>query len=113
MASGAGRLRVEMHVELFNGCVVGDDWSTFARAFAEDARMTFSGAPAGHYKGRAEIEAAYRSDPPVDTLRVVEVRTEDDVDVVDVAWSRGGPGTMRLGWSTSGLVQRLDIVLDR
>ena len=105
--------RVAHHVEAFNHAVRSGDWITFSSRFAEDARMTFTGVPAGPFVGREAIVRAYQSDGPTDVILPGEVTTEDDVDLVKFAWSRGGTGVMRFGWDHStGLVTALDVSFD-
>lgn len=60
--------------------------------------MWFDGVPAGPYRGRDEIAAAYERRPPTDTMTIRSVRQEGDTDVVTFAWDAGGGGTMTVRW---------------
>src|SRR5689334_10516666 len=88
--------RVDAHVDAFNRALRTSHWDGFAARFAPDARMEFVGVPVGPFEGRNEIAAAYRANPPDDTMTVLAVEADGAVDVVRFAWSRGGGGTMRL-----------------
>ena len=59
--------------------------------------LSFPGVPAGPYRGRDAIAAAY-GPVPDDTLTVREVTSDDIVDTVAFDWDAGGSGTMRLRW---------------
>ena len=93
------------HVEAFNAAVRSGDWSAFVATFSADAVMTFVGVPAGPYRGREAIAAAYASTPPDDTLTVREVTTDGDVDTLAFDWDAGGSGTMRLRWDGASLAE--------
>jgi len=97
--------RVARHVEGFNAAVRSGDWSPFAATFSADAVMTFVGVPAGPFRGREAIAAAYASNPPDDTLTVREVATDGDVDTLAFDWDAGGSGTMRLRWEGDALAE--------
>ena len=94
------------HVDRFNTAVLTRDWSAFMATFHDDAVMTFAGPPVGPFVGRAAIAAAYATDPPGDTMRVLSVRVDGDVDVVAFAWSRGGTGVIQIRRS-AGLITSL------
>lgn len=103
--------RADRHLTAFNDAVRTDDWATFATRFTDDAVMTFEGVPAGPFRGRDAIAAAYAAQPPTDTLWVRDVDTDGAVDVVRFAWTAGGTGTMRLTWDgdlVAGLVVSFD-----
>jgi len=98
-------------VHRFNAAVREGRWSEFVAAFADDAVLSFVGVPAGPYRGRDEIAAAYESRPPDDTLTVREVSSDDTTDTVGFDWDAGGCGTMRLTWegeAISALVVSFD-----
>jgi hypothetical protein len=67
--------RVAAHVEAFNHAVATGDWETFATRFATDARMSFPGLPIGPYDGREAIAAAYRDNPPTETMTITGATT--------------------------------------
>jgi hypothetical protein len=104
--------RVVEHMAAFNAAVTSGEWTEFVQRFAESARMEFSGVPAGPYDGREAIAAAYRSDPPDDTMEVLDVRSTDWTDTARFQWSRGGTGTLWLAWTAGGLVSRLVVDFD-
>ncbi|MEV6283580.1 nuclear transport factor 2 family protein [Kribbella sp. NPDC051770] len=92
------------HVEAFNTAVTTGDWDTFATRFAADATMTFTNVPAGPFHGRAAIAEAYRTNPPTETMRLL--------DDTRFAWASGPTGTMHLTWTPTGHVQSLTITFD-
>jgi steroid Delta-isomerase len=99
--------RAKEHAERFNAAVRSGDWAAFADGFAVDARMEFVNVPAGPFVGQTAIAAAYRDNPPEDTLEVRSVSSDDDLDVIEFDWTRGGAGVMALTWTPGGLVSRL------
>lgn len=100
--------RVAEHVEAFNQAVGSGDWDTFAERFVATARMAFVGVPAGPFEGRAAIAAAYKADPPGETLTVLA----DDDPVVRFKWASGDTGTMEFSWTADGLIQSLTVTFD-
>lgn len=48
--------------------------------------MSFEGVPAGPFRGRDDIAAAYRARPPDDQLVLLEV-LEDGPDFIEVSYS--------------------------
>jgi hypothetical protein len=97
------------HVHLFNAAVLSGDWSALVATFHPDAVMRLAGPPVGPFAGRAAIAAAYKENPPDDTVRIRGFRTDGDTDLVDFEWSRGGTGTMeirRAGAQITDLVVR-------
>lgn len=96
--------RVEDHVNAFNQAVASGDWTTFAARFAEDARMTFVGVPAGPYDGRAAITEAYRTNPPTDTMTLTGTPTDTEAPF---HWTSGGTGTMHFTWTPTGHIATL------
>jgi steroid Delta-isomerase len=104
--------RIAQHVTAFNAAVESGDWTSFADRFADDAHMEFVGVPAGPFDGRASIAAAYRVNPPDDTMTVRSVEPGDTSDVVRFAWTAGGTGTMTLEWAPDGLVRELVVAFD-
>ena len=103
--------RVAAHVAAFNDAVRSGAWAEFSGRFADDAELVFEGVPAGPFRGRADIAAAYVAQPPSDTLRVLDATTDGDTDVVRFSWDEGGTGTMRLTWA-DGSVSRLVVSFD-
>ena len=95
------------HIDRFNAAVVGGDWSAFLATLHPEAVMTFVGVPVGPFVGRDAIAAAYATNPPDDTMRVLSV----DDDVIFFEWSRGGTGTLtiqRSGNLITSLLIRFD-----
>lgn len=105
---------VDAHLDAFNTAVHGGDWAAFAARFAADAELDFVGVPVGPFRGRAAIEAAYRADPPDDTItRAGDARVVGDEHIVPFRWDRtGSTGTMRLEWAPGGAVRRLVVSFD-
>jgi steroid delta-isomerase len=104
--------RVAEHIAAFNAAVASGEWTGFVQRFAQSARLEFNGVPAGPYEGREAIAAAYRSNPPDDTMVVLDVRSTDWTDTARFQWSGGGTGTLWLAWTASGLVSRLVVDFD-
>jgi steroid delta-isomerase len=102
--------RTTDHVDAFNDAVTTGDWDTFAQRFAEDARMTFVGVPAGPFEGRTAIAQAYRENPPTETMTVLD--PDGDEAVAKFRWAGGGTGTMGLTWTPGGAVQTLTVTFD-
>ena len=95
--SGAALLRA--HVDRFNEGVRTGDWAPMLEAFADDAEMAFEGVPAGPFRGREAIGAAYAAQPPDDEVVLLAEPEERGGDAVaPYAWSRDGvrAGEMRL-----------------
>ena len=91
----ASRTRAAAHVARFNAAVESGDWDEFVASFADDAVLEFVNVPAGPYRGRSEIAAAYRDNPPDDTIAVRSVRSSGQRDEVSFEWSRGGAGLLQ------------------
>ena len=100
--------RVAEHVAAFNRAVTTGDWETFAERFAVDATMRFTGIPVGPFEGRTAIAAAYRENPPTETMTLIG----DGDEVARFRWSGGGTGTMELRWAPDGTVQALTVSFD-
>lgn len=100
------------HVDAFNHAVATGDWDTFAARFAVDAEMSFTGVPVGPFRSREAIAAAYRQDPPSDTMSLLDVREDGGATVARFCWSKGGAGTMVLTWAPDGAVQALNVSFD-
>ena len=100
--------RTADHVAAFNRAVTTGDWDTFAERFAENAVMSFVQVPVGPFEGRTAIAAAYRENPPAETMTLI-----DDGDVrARFRWSGGGTGSMELRWAPDGAVQALTVSFD-
>lgn len=114
LGSDEAQGRVERHVEAFAAAVATGGWAGFAERFADDAEMVFVGVPAGPFRGRGAILAAYAADPPSEPLALGGPVAADGEDVVaPFRWvDSGGTGTMRLRWDDQGLVTRLVVAFD-
>jgi hypothetical protein len=96
------------HVEAFNQAVTTGDWETFSGRFADDATMTFANVPAGPFHGRDAIAEGYRTNPPTETMRLLD---END-GTARFAWASGATGTMQLTWTPEGKVHQLTVTFD-
>lgn len=100
--------RVADHVDAFNRAVTTGDWDTFAERFAENAVMSFVHVPVGPFEGRTAIAAAYRENPPSETMTLLD----DGDELARFRWSGGGTGSMELRWTPGGAVQALTVSFD-
>ncbi|WUF27749.1 nuclear transport factor 2 family protein [Kribbella sp. NBC_00482] len=100
--------RTAEHVDAFNLAVTTGDWEAFAGRFAEDACMSFVQVPVGPFEGRTAIAAAYRENPPAETMTLLE----DGDERARFRWSGGGTGSMELRWAPDGAVQALTVSFD-
>jgi hypothetical protein len=100
--------RVGDHVDAFNQAVTSGDWDAFAERFAADAVMSFVQVPVGPFEGRTAIAAAYRENPPAETMTLVD----DGGELARFRWSGGGTGSMELRWAPDGAVQALTVSFD-
>ena len=100
--------RVADHVDAFNRAVLSGDWDEFAGRFAEDAVMSFVQVPVGPFEGRTAIAAAYRENPPAETMTLID----DGEELARFRWSGGGTGAMELRWTPDGAVQALTVSFD-
>jgi steroid Delta-isomerase len=83
--------------------------------FGDAAEMEFRGVPVGPFKGKDEIEAAYREQPPDDELRVLDERERDGRIEARYAWLDEpdvAAGEMLLT-PEGGLIRKLVITFDR
>jgi steroid Delta-isomerase len=101
--------RAQQYAARFNEAVRSGDWTAFAAGFAFGAWMEFVNVPTGPFVGRAAIAAAYRANPPDDTVEVRAISSDGLVDVIEFDWTRGGAGVLALTWTPGGLVERLVI----
>lgn len=107
------RAYVEAYVKRFNAAVRTNDYGPFVATLDPSAVLIFEDMPIGPFQGRDAILAAYREQPPTDTIRVLSV--EGDVFRgmhVRLAWRRGGTGAMRLGTERAGRVSRIAVSFD-
>ncbi len=81
------------HLVRFNEGVRTGDWTQMLELFTEDGELLFEGVPAGPFRGREAIAAAYVEQPPDD--QIVTLGVEDDGDSVTAlyAW-RAAPATV-------------------
>jgi steroid Delta-isomerase len=103
--------RVSQHIAAFNDSIDTGDWGRFTDRFTPDATMSFVGVPAGPFRGRTAIAAAYLAQPPTDWMSVANVLSSGDVDTVAFRWKSGGTGTMTLTWDGE-LVADLVVAFD-
>jgi len=104
--------RVSRHVAAFNDAVARGEYERLAERFVEDAVMSFVGVPVGPYVGRSAILAGYREMPPDDTMEIISVQSESEIDTVRFLWSKGGAGTMAMRWEND-LLAELTVVFDQ
>jgi steroid delta-isomerase len=100
--------RVTDYVDRFNRAVGSQDWVTFADGLTVDAELVFTDLPVGPFRGRGAITAAYRTEPPDDTVVVESVDTDGVVDTVRAHWQRGEGLVLRLTWR-SDQVERVEV----
>jgi steroid Delta-isomerase len=60
------------HVERFNSGVRSGDFGPMTELFTDDAELAFEGVPVGPFRGREAILAAYREQPPDDTIEILQ-----------------------------------------
>jgi hypothetical protein len=92
---------IDEYIETHNVAVRSGDWEAFSRWFTDDAEVRFEGVPAGPFRGRDEIRAAYESRPPDDEVEVRNVRSESDRTVADYGWAADEgvrAGELRVTW---------------
>jgi RimJ/RimL family protein N-acetyltransferase len=77
------------HVARFNAGVRTGDFGPMLELFADDAELVFEGVPAGPFRGRDAIAAAYRDQPPDDEVRMLDAEErEDGLVAARYAWAR-------------------------
>jgi ketosteroid isomerase-like protein len=82
---------LERHMELFNRGVRSGDFAPMLEHFTEDAELVFEGVPAGRFRGKDAIAAAYASNPPDDEVDVLSSEQADDGTIVArYAWRADG-----------------------
>ena len=111
MAEADLRTLLETHVELFNEAVRTGDYGPFLSTFADNAVMRFDDAPVGPFRGKVEITQAYATQPPSDTMALIDME-EFGTEAVRASfeWDAGGTGVMYLRWAEGQLIE-LIIVL--
>jgi RimJ/RimL family protein N-acetyltransferase len=82
---GADLLR--SYVTAHNDGVRSGNWEGLGPYFAEDAELVFEGPPVGPFRGRDAIVAAYRAQPPDDTVELLDVTEQDGAVTAGYAWS--------------------------
>jgi steroid Delta-isomerase len=105
---------LDEHVLRFNEGVRSGDFAPMLAAFADDAEMTFEGAPAGPFYGREAIGEAYREQPPDDEIEIFDPAERDGEIVARYAWLRDEgrqSGEMRLT-PRDGRIQKLVVTFD-
>ena len=102
------------HVARFNAGIRNGDFAPMTAHFTDDAELVFEGVPAGPFRGRAAITAAYAAQPPDDEIDVLDVVTGGNPTVVRYAW-RAHPSTvaglMLITWR-DGQIARLVVTFD-
>jgi steroid delta-isomerase len=100
------RSLLERHVELFNEAVATGDYGPFLATFAGHAVMRFDDFPLGPFQGRAAIAEAYATQPPSDTMALIDME-EIGADAVKASfeWDAGGTGQMFLRWEADQVVE--------
>jgi steroid Delta-isomerase len=82
---------LERHMELFNQGVRSGDFAPMLEHFTEDAELVFEGVPAGPFRGKDTIAAAYASNPP-----------DDEVDVLSSEQAADGTIVAKYAWRANG-----------
>jgi steroid delta-isomerase len=81
------------HVIRFNEAVRTGEWEPMLELFADDAELAFEGVPAGPFRGRDTIAAAYAEQPPDDEVTTLRVHPGDAGVTALYAW-RKEPATV-------------------
>jgi hypothetical protein len=97
---------LERHVELFNEAVASGDYGPFLATFSDQAVMRFDDVPMGPFVGRPAIADAYATQPPSDTMALIDLE-EIGTDGVKATfeWDEGGTGQMYLRWVDGAVVE--------
>jgi hypothetical protein len=101
--------RAGEHIARFNAAVRSGDWADFVARFADDAVLEFVNVPTGPFRGRAQIAAAYRDNPPDDTIAVRSVESADHTERITFDWTRGGSGILVIEWRPDTLIERMTV----
>jgi steroid Delta-isomerase len=76
------------HVARFNEGVRTGDYGPMLERFSDGAELAFEGVPVGPFRGREQIAAAYRDQPPDDEVRVLDAQERaDGVVVARYGWA--------------------------
>jgi steroid delta-isomerase len=103
---------MKTHARAFNHGVATGDWEPMLGRFTHDAEVHFENVPAGPFVGIDAIRAAYRDQPPDDSIQLLGVQENDEHTVVAAfAWLRGGTGRFTLEHS-GGAVTKLTVIFD-
>jgi steroid Delta-isomerase len=92
---------LDAYIAAHNAAVRSGDWTEFAQWFTDDAEVRFEGAPAGPFRGRETIRAAYQEQPPDDEVEIRAMREDGDRTVADYGWAREPgvrAGELRTTW---------------
>ncbi|MEX0667888.1 MAG: nuclear transport factor 2 family protein [Acidimicrobiia bacterium] len=95
------------HIDRFNSSVLSGGFDEMVAHFTEDAVMSFEGVPVGPFRGRDQIAAAYRAQPPDDQLVLVEV-LEKGTDFIEVSYAWAIAPDRRAG--TMAIERRGDLI---
>ena len=79
------------HVIRFNEAVRTGEWKPMLELFGDDAELEFEGVPAGPFRGRDTIAAAYAAQPPDDEVMTLRVEPGGEQVTALYAW-RKEPG---------------------
>jgi len=104
----------EQHVADFNSGVTCGDFGPMVDRFDPDGEVVFAGAPFGPFRGHGAIRAAYRNQPPDDTITVLSSHADGDTVHAAFAWDANPDkkaGTMDLEVANSR-IKRLIIALE-
>lgn len=106
MAVAELKALLERHVELFNEAVRTGDYGPFLETFADRAVMTFDDMPLGPFLGKDAIKDAYVTQPPSDTMALIDMEEvgRDGVNAL-FEWDAGGTGRMFLRWDSGHLTE--------
>jgi hypothetical protein len=97
---------LERHVELFNAAVSSGNYDTLLATFAEDAVMRFDDFPLGPFVGLGQIAEAYATQPPLDTIALIDMAVVGaDAVTADFEWDAGGTGRMFLRFDQAKVVE--------
>lgn len=100
------RALLERHVELFNDAVTTGDYAPFLVTFADSAVMRFDDLPMGPFVGRAAIAESYATQPPGDTMALIDLEEiGTDAVLATFEWDEGGTGRMFLRWAGGEVVE--------
>jgi len=70
----------EQHVADFNNGVTRGDFGPMVDRFDPEGEGVFAGAPIGPFRGHDAIRAAYRDQPPDDTITVLSSHIDGDTE---------------------------------